>query len=119
MKPHLASSMAGVHLFVHVKLFSSKTQFGGVREDGHVEVCVAAKPKKGEANDALLKFLAAFFDVHKSSVLIVSGHKNRNKVILIRDSSHQSVEEKISNALREEAPEDPKEEKAQGPLPEG
>ena len=82
-------------------------------------MCVAAKPKKGEANDALLKFLADFFDVPKSSVLIVSGHKNRNKVILIRDASHHSVEEKLNHALREETQEATKEEKTQGTLPEG
>ena len=111
--------MAGVHLFVHVKLFSSKTRFDGVREDGHVEVCVAAKPKKGEANDALLKFLASFFQVPKTSVTIVSGHKNRNKVVLIRDTSLHDVEEKLNHALREETQEATKEEKTQGTLPEG
>lgn len=111
--------MAGVHLFVHVKLFASKTRFGGTREDGHVEVCVAAKPKKGEANDELLKFLASFFGVLKTSVSIVSGHKSRNKVVLIRDTSTYDVEEKLNHALREETQEAPKEEKTQGPLSEG
>jgi len=111
--------MAGVHLFVHVKLFSTSTCFKGIREDGHVEICVSAKPKKGEANDTLLKFLASFFDVPKTSVIIVSGHKNRNKVVLIRDTSLHIVEEKLNHALREESQETPKEEKAPGTLSEG
>lgn len=46
-------------------------------------VYLREKPHDGEANEALIKVLAGYFGVAKTSVKIVSGAKSRNKVIEI------------------------------------
>ena len=102
MLPHLSSTFDGIRIFVHVKLFSSVSCVKSVREDGHLEVFVAAKPKKGEANAELLKYLASFFEISISSLSIVSGHKSRNKVILVKDISLDKIEDKLSHAFSDD-----------------
>jgi uncharacterized protein (TIGR00251 family) len=42
---------------------------------------VKEPPREGKANQAVIKLLAEHFDVPQSQVRILSGFKNRNKVI--------------------------------------
>ncbi|MFH1640543.1 MAG: DUF167 domain-containing protein [Candidatus Omnitrophota bacterium] len=37
--------------------------------------------REGKANEAAVKLLSGFFDIAKSRITIISGHKSRNKVI--------------------------------------
>ena len=46
-------------------------------------VCTNAKPVEGQANDAVLKLLAAHFGVRPRDVAIKSGHTSRRKIIEI------------------------------------
>lgn len=47
-------------------------------------VFVKALPIEGRANEAIIKLLAEYFKVPKSSVGIVSGHKSKNKIVEIK-----------------------------------
>jgi len=47
-------------------------------------VRVKAQPREGKANDAVIKLLAEYFSVTRSSVRITSGLSGRNKIIEIR-----------------------------------
>ncbi|MCL5410339.1 MAG: DUF167 domain-containing protein [Patescibacteria group bacterium] len=51
--------------------------------DGSLKVWVKGKPIEGQANRSLIKLLAKHFKVAQNSVKIVSGLKNRNKVVEI------------------------------------
>ncbi len=51
--------------------------------DGYV-VRVKAQPKEGKANEAVIKLLAEYFCVTRSSVRITSGLSGRNKIVEIR-----------------------------------
>lgn len=44
-------------------------------------VYLRAKPHDGEANSALIKILAKYFDVPKTSLKITRGQKSRHKEI--------------------------------------
>lgn len=44
-------------------------------------VYLRAKPHDGEANSALIKILAKYFDVPKTSLKIIRGQKSRHKEI--------------------------------------
>jgi len=46
-------------------------------------VYVTAPPAKGAANKAMIKLLADYFDVSESMISILSGKKNRHKVLKI------------------------------------
>lgn len=51
--------------------------------DGELIVYLRAKPHDGEANTALIKLLAKYFDVPKTSVKITRGQKSRIKTVEI------------------------------------
>ena len=42
---------------------------------------IHAAPREGEANVATVKFVAEVFQVRKSQVVLVAGHKSRDKVV--------------------------------------
>ncbi len=49
--------------------------------EGYLIVEVKAPPKEGKANEELREVLAEHFDVPKSAVRIVSGHRSKTKVV--------------------------------------
>ena len=49
--------------------------------DGTITVYLRAKPHDGEANTALIKLLAKYFDIPKTSIQVTRGAKSRHKVV--------------------------------------
>lgn len=49
----------------------------------HFRVAVKEMPIGGEANDAVCRAIAEYFDVAPSQVQVVSGHTSKNKIIEI------------------------------------
>lgn len=72
----------GVRLTVKVQPRSNRNQVVGVEGDA-LKVKIAAPPVDGEANRALLAFLAEKLGVAKSRLRILSGESGRRKVIFI------------------------------------
>lgn len=54
-----------------------------VDENGALRVHTTAAPADGAANAAVIKMLAEYFDVPKSSIEIVRGATSRDKVIRV------------------------------------
>jgi hypothetical protein len=50
-------------------------------DEGHYRVWVTAVPQKGEANKAVVKILADYFEVSLSKVRIVMGRTSKEKLI--------------------------------------
>ncbi|MCX5993132.1 MAG: DUF167 domain-containing protein [Chloroflexi bacterium] len=50
-------------------------------------VRVKAQPREGKANESVIKLLAEYFGVTRSSVRITSGLSGRNKIVEIRTAS--------------------------------
>ncbi|MBR3116049.1 DUF167 domain-containing protein [Candidatus Saccharibacteria bacterium] len=48
---------------------------------GELIIYLRAKPHDGEANTALIKLLAKYFDIPKTSITITRGAKSRTKTI--------------------------------------
>jgi uncharacterized protein (TIGR00251 family) len=71
-------------VFVHLRLQprASKNEVIGVDAGAtHLRVRVTAPPVDDAANAALVKFLAGFLGIKKSSIRIKSGLRSRNKTI--------------------------------------
>ncbi|MDR2524534.1 MAG: DUF167 domain-containing protein [Candidatus Nomurabacteria bacterium] len=49
--------------------------------DGTIVVTVRARPIDGVANAAVISLLSNYFNVAKSNIKVVSGHKSRKKII--------------------------------------
>lgn len=76
-----------VLLKIKVKPGAPKTEFSSILVDGTRKLSVAAPPPEdGKANKALLKFLAKTFDVSVNNVKIISGNKNKIKLVKISNN---------------------------------
>lgn len=74
---------AGIELFVWAKPAAQTERIIGTRDDdkGQTWLCVAvrAAPEDGQANDALITFLAKHFGVRKSAIELKSGATGKQK----------------------------------------
>ncbi len=59
---------------------------GGDRDNPYeYKVYVSAPPEKGKANERVVELVAEFFKVSRRNVSISSGHKSKEKTIIIND----------------------------------
>ena len=65
---------------VTVKPGTSQEKIVKTSED-ELTVYLRAKPHDGEANEALIKLLAKYFDIPKTTITILKGHNSRIKTI--------------------------------------
>ena len=73
----------GVVLEVLVQPRASRTRVVG-EHDGRLKIQLAAPPVDGEANAALVAFLADVLSVRKQDVAIVRGETGRRKSVRVR-----------------------------------
>jgi len=79
-----------VILDLHVQPGASRSEFAG-EHGGRMKVRLAAPPVEGRANDALVEFLAAYFDVPKRNVRIAAGFKSRKKRVIIEGAQWKAA----------------------------
>ncbi|KXN73670.1 DUF167-domain-containing protein [Conidiobolus coronatus NRRL 28638] len=85
-----------ININLKIKPNAQMSQILQIVED-RVEVQVAAPPRDGEANEALVKCMARFLNLKKSQVSLVSGHKSVLKVIQLED--YNSPPETLINCI--------------------
>jgi|YNPNPStandDraft_1061719.scaffolds.fasta_scaffold23768_2 uncharacterized protein (TIGR00251 family) len=66
---------------LRVKPGAPRTRFLGWGDDGTLTVAVSERPTDGEANRALVRFLAKEFGLSPDDVRITSGARSRLKVV--------------------------------------
>jgi len=79
---YVRASGEGVRLDLVVQPRAGRTAFGGTLGERR-KLAVAAPPVDGEANAAIVKFLAKFFGVAKSAVQILQGETGRIKTVAV------------------------------------
>lgn len=80
----------GAALAVRVQPKAKKNAVFGERA-GALRVSVTAPPEDGKANDAVLALLRDYFKLQRSQLALLSGHTNRNKVVLVRGITPQQL----------------------------
>ncbi len=88
---------APVRLSVRVIPNAKKTRFDGYRE-GELVLRLNALPQDGKANKAAIEYIAEFFGVSRSSVLLVSGEKSRHKIFQIVGLQSDVLERKLAGS---------------------
>lgn len=78
----LKSTKNGIIVPIKVIPKSQKNEIVGW-ENEELKIKIMAVPEKGNANDALVSFLAKFLKISKSSISLHSGEKSRHKRICI------------------------------------
>jgi uncharacterized protein (TIGR00251 family) len=76
----------GCRLELHVVPRASRTQLAGLH-DGRIKLQVAAPPVDGEANEAIVRFMAKALGVGRDAVDIVAGANGRKKTLEVRGVS--------------------------------
>jgi len=66
---------------VSIKVVPNSKTEEVIKEGGSFIVRVKEPAKEGRANRAVIKLLADHFKVAQSSIVILSGFKNRNKIV--------------------------------------
>jgi uncharacterized protein len=77
----------GITLAVRAQPGAKKTAITGVYGEGsasQLKIAVQAPPIEGRANEALIAFLAGFFAMSRTNVVLLSGELSRSKVFLLR-----------------------------------
>ena len=68
---------------INVKVKTQAKENKIIKEKNGLKVWVNAPAEKGKANQEVIKTLSKHFSVPKSSIKIIKGHKNQNKIIKI------------------------------------
>lgn len=63
----------------------SKNEVVGVAADGFLRVRLTAAPVDGQANEALITLLSAYFKTKKSAITIVRGFTSKNKIVEVEN----------------------------------
>ncbi len=90
MPPWLREEAGGVALEVLVQPRASRTRVMG-EHDGRLKVQLAAPPVDGEANQALVEFLAGALGVRKADVTIARGEAGRRKTVRVAGAAAAAV----------------------------
>jgi uncharacterized protein len=85
----------GAAVAVRVTPRASKNEIVEILSDDTVKVHITAPPVEGEANEALLKYLAEVLGVPKSRLDIVAGVTGRDKIISVIDMDAETLHAKI------------------------
>jgi uncharacterized protein (TIGR00251 family) len=88
---HMGSAIA-----VRVTPRASRNKIVEMLADGTIKIHIAAPPVDGEANEALIRFLAEVLNVPKSRLEIVGGQSGRDKLISVLDMDAETVTQRIT-----------------------
>ena len=92
-----AGGQRSVKFSVRVIPGSPRDEFAGLRGDA-VLVRLTARPIKGAANQALLKFLSDALDVSPADISIVVGHHSRDKALRVVGLDAAELRQRLQQA---------------------
>ncbi|NLW92235.1 MAG: YggU family protein [Syntrophomonadaceae bacterium] len=79
---------------IKVQPRASRNQIVG-EQDGLLKVKLTAPPVEGEANQALVNYLASVLDTPRRNIMLIKGETSRNKIISIKGMSRDTFLHKI------------------------
>lgn len=84
----------GIRFNVKVLPRSSRNQIVG-EEAGSLKIKLNAPPVEGEANKALISFLADILGLAKRDIVIVKGETSRHKLVELKGINEEIFRQKI------------------------
>ena len=90
---------AVTNLKIRVIPNARKTEFAGYREN-EIVLRLSAPAVEGKANKAAVEFIARFFGVARSAVLLVGGERSRHKILQIVGLERDDLERKLADLNR-------------------
>lgn len=84
----------GITVGIKVQPRASRNQIVG-EQDGMLKVKLTAPPVEGEANQALVDYLASVLGTPRRNVILVKGESSRQKIIAIKGMSRETFLKRI------------------------
>lgn len=81
-------------IFIYLTPRASQDKILGTLEKDnkiYLRVSVMAPPKEGEANAALIQFLAKTWGIPKTHIQLISGSQTRYKTLLVQDLHNKVI----------------------------
>ncbi len=78
--PYILKIQNGVRIKIYIQPNAKKPGLAGLHGDS-LKIKVSSPPVDGAANESLILFFHELLKCPKSSINLVSGHTNRNKVL--------------------------------------
>lgn len=94
-KFHLHDGRRGAALAVRVTPRASRNEITEIQTDGTVKVRLTAMPVEGDANKALIVFMAEVLGVPPSKLDIVAGLSGKDKLISVLDMDMDEVHRRV------------------------
>lgn len=92
----LGESADGVVIAIEVAPASRREQVVGINQwRQRLQIAVRAPTQKGAANAAVLNVLATALDIPATSLRLVSGEKNKRKLLIVEDLSISELSARI------------------------
>lgn len=79
---------------IKVQPRASRNQIVGEQE-GMLKIKLTAPPVEGEANQALIDYLASVLNVPRRNVVLLKGESSRHKIVAIKGISKETFLKKI------------------------
>ena len=98
MALHIQPHAEGATLALRVQPKAKRNAVVG-EQAGALKVIVTAPPEDGRANDAVLALLREEYHFQRSQLELLSGHTNRNKVVLVRGVTPEELARMIAAKL--------------------
>jgi uncharacterized protein (TIGR00251 family) len=99
-KPHFQKGKTGSAIAVRIIPRAKRNEVSEIQGDGTVKIRITAPPIEGEANRALIRFLAKLLDIPEHKIEIVAGLGGRNKLVSIDDLEAEEITEKMYQAIQ-------------------
>ena len=88
--PWLKEKNNSVLINVYVVPKSSRSEVTGVYNDS-LKIRLNAMPHDNKANKELINFLSKSLKIPKSNIEIISGHKQKNKVVSLKNCDFKKI----------------------------
>ncbi len=94
-KFHLHDGKRGAALAVRVTPRATRNEITEIQSDGTVKVRLTAPPVEGDANRALITFMAEVLGVPPTKLDIVAGLSGKDKLISVLDMDMDEVHRRV------------------------
>ena len=88
--PEILQTKQGITIAIKVVPNASRDQISGFLDD-RLKIRVCAPPESGKANKAVCALLAVVLDVPNKDVLVIAGHTNPMKTVVVNGISLDAV----------------------------
>ncbi|NDJ52194.1 MAG: YggU family protein [Chloroflexi bacterium] len=96
---NITDARQGAALTVKIVPKANKNEIVGIQTDGALKIRLMAPPVEGQANEELIKFLAAFFEVKPEDIEIVAGVDSRKKLVSIMNVQASEIEKRLKDLV--------------------